>query len=389
MSRNVTNPHGFDAIVVGARCAGAATAMLLARAGARVLVVDREAYGSDTLSTHALMRTGVALLQRWNILDRVVAAGTPAVRSTTFVYGDERVEVEIKPGDGIDALLAPRRTVIDRLLVDAANEAGAEVRHGWSLQDLVRNDAGRITGAILRGPDGRTFVERANLVIGADGRQSSVARLAGAAELAMAPASSAGVYGYVPGIDNRGYRWFFRSGAHMAVIPTNNGAHCIGVFVPRSRYRDVFGSDAAAGFHACVATFDPALGEIVAGRAIDRLRRYAGAPGHLRQCHGNGWALVGDAGYFKDPVTAHGVTDALRDAALLASAVLGGEPGALAQYQEVRDQLSVPLFEVTGEIAAFGWTFERLKALHARLSATMKVELAHMMTAQTPPSLAA
>jgi len=390
MSSHGTKPPGYDVIIAGARCAGAATALQLACAGARVLVVDREAYGTDTLSTHALMRTGVVLLQRWGVLDQVIAAGTPAVRCTTFHYGDEQVEVDVKPGDGITALCAPRRTVLDRLLADAAMAAGAEIRYGWSLQDLVRDEAGRIVGAVLQDPNGRSATQRAALVVGADGRHSTVARLTGAALETETGNSSAGFFGYVSGIEDRGYRWYFRPGAHMAVIPTNEGAHCVAVFVPRARFRDTFGADAAAGYHAVIAGFDAAIAQVVTARPVDRLRRYTGAPGHLRRCHGPGWALVGDAGYFKDPITAHGITDALRDAELVSGAVLGTRPGDLAGYQDVRDRLSVPLFEVTAEIAGYGWSLDRLKFLHARLSAAMKFELAHMMTeAGKSPVLAA
>src|SRR5262245_38378596 len=131
------NPLGdlaprYDAVIVGARCAGAATALLLARAGAKVLVVDRQAYGSDTMSTHARMRGGGLQLKRWGVIPELVAAGTPPIRSTTFHYGDEAIRVDLKPDHGVDRLFAPRRTVLDPLLVDAARDAGAEVRHGIS-----------------------------------------------------------------------------------------------------------------------------------------------------------------------------------------------------------------------------------------------------------------
>src|SRR5215831_12691096 len=120
----------YDAVIIGARCAGAATALLLARSGAKVLVVDRQAYGSDTMSTHALMRGAVLQLNRWGLIPEIAAAGTPAIRSTTFHYGGEAFRVALKPDHGVECLFAPRRTVLDRLLVDAAREAGAEVRHG-------------------------------------------------------------------------------------------------------------------------------------------------------------------------------------------------------------------------------------------------------------------
>jgi 2-polyprenyl-6-methoxyphenol hydroxylase-like FAD-dependent oxidoreductase len=389
MLNSSNNSKRYDAIIIGARCAGAATAMLLARAGAKVLVVDRESYGADTLSTHALMRTGVTLLHRWGLLDRVIDAGTPAVRWTTFIYGDEQVGVEIKPSDGISALYAPRRTVLDPILVDAAIEAGAEVRYACALENLVYDNAGKVDGAVLRDRRGRSFTERADLVIGADGRQSTVASLVEAPLLAQTLDNSAGNFGYVPGIENLGYRWFFRPGLHLAVIPTNDDAHVVAVFAPRERYRDVFGRDAEAGFRESVASFDPALGGVVARSPVDRLRRYTGAPGHIRQCHGPGWALVGDSGYFKDPATAHGLTDALRDAELLVNAILDHAPDGLTRYQEVRSRLSLPLFEVTGEIAEFAWTVARLKELHVRLSAAMKMEQTYITTTPTRPPLAA
>src|SRR5689334_2337745 len=128
----------YDALVVGARCAGAATAMLMARKGMRVLLIDRAGYGTDTVSTHALMRGGVLQLHRWGLLSRLQEAGTPPVRETTFHYGDETVTVAIKPSNGVNALYAPRRTLLDSTLVDAAREAGVTVCRGQTLVGLVQ-----------------------------------------------------------------------------------------------------------------------------------------------------------------------------------------------------------------------------------------------------------
>jgi menaquinone-9 beta-reductase len=97
------NHSRYDALVVGARCAGAAAAMLMARCGLKVLVIDHGRYAADTTSTHALMRGGVLQLHRWGLLPRIVAAGTPAVRSTEFHYGEDVVQVEIRPQHGVDA----------------------------------------------------------------------------------------------------------------------------------------------------------------------------------------------------------------------------------------------------------------------------------------------
>src|SRR5688500_14573941 len=138
----------FDAVIVGARCAGAATALLLARAGARVLVVDKGAYATDTMSTHALMRGAVLQLHRWGVLPAIVAAGTPPVRSTTFSYADEDVTIAIEPRLGLDALYAPRRTLLDRVLVDAAMASGAEFAYGVRVDDIDVDDHGRVRGIV-------------------------------------------------------------------------------------------------------------------------------------------------------------------------------------------------------------------------------------------------
>src|SRR6476620_11852487 len=119
--------NGYDVVVVGGRVAGASTALLLARAGVRVVLLDRDRHGSDTMSTLGMMRGGVLQLARWGLLPDVTAAGTPPIRQVVFHYADgERVNVAIKPSAGVEALYAPRRYLLDRLLVDAAAAAGAD-----------------------------------------------------------------------------------------------------------------------------------------------------------------------------------------------------------------------------------------------------------------------
>src|SRR6476659_7490834 len=161
--------HHYDAIIVGGRCAGAATAMLLARGGMRVLVVEAARPGTDTLSTHALMRGGVLQLHRWELLDAVIDAGTPTIAATGFAYGDEIETVHIRPSGGVSALRAPRRTVLDALLLEAARTAGAEVRAPARVTRLL-TDGSRVRGieGIERGT-GTRFRATAPLTIGADG----------------------------------------------------------------------------------------------------------------------------------------------------------------------------------------------------------------------------
>lgn len=366
----------YDVLVAGARVAGAATALLLARAGMRVLVVDPARRGSDTLSTHALMRAGVLQLARWGLLDAVRAAGTPRITSTTFHYGAESIPIAIRDRDGVDGLYAPRRTVLDTILADAAEAAGAHVVRGVALADLTRGAEGRVRGAVVRAPDGTLRGVEADLVIGADGLRSRVARLAGAATLLEIADATGSIYAHVPGLGVEGYEWYYRPGLGMGAIPTNDGDTCVFASVSPERLRA--GRAPALGplFAETVRALAPELAErIEGGPAEPRLRAFAGAPSVLRQAWGPGWALVGDAGYFKDPLTAHGITDALRDAELLARAVIRGGEAALAEYQATRDALAEGLMRVTGRIASLDWTLSELGKLHLELSREMNAEV--------------
>jgi menaquinone-9 beta-reductase len=365
----------YDAVIIGARCAGAATAMLLARAGRKVLVIDRSAYGSDTLSTHALMRTGVLQLNRWGLLPTVMAAGTPAIRKTTFHYGRESISVSIKPEHGVGHLCAPRRTVLDRILVDAARSAGADVRHGVTLCELQYGANNRVIGAWLTNSDGSRLGVRCDVLIGADGRQSAVARLVEAESYAQGTGVSGCIYGYFQNLERDGSHWHFVENAAAGVIPTNDGQHCVFTSVPRSAFTATFrGGIERAFLQVLEANSAKLSADVARARLIGRLHGFAGVPGHIRQSHGPGWALVGDAGYFKDPLTAHGITDALRDAELLSCAIVDGRAGALAGYQHQRDGLSRAVFQITDSIASFRWSLDEVKALHVRLSEAMRAE---------------
>jgi flavin-dependent dehydrogenase len=371
----------WDVVVVGARVAGASVALLLARAGMRVLCLDRARYGSDTLSTHALMRAGTLQLQRWGLLDRIVAAGTPPVRHTAFHYGSDVVSVSIRPAAGVDALYAPRRTLLDAVLADAAAEAGADIRFGTAVTGLLRDDAGRVTGVVTRDRDGRERTEPAGLVIGADGVRSVVAAEVEAPAEWAGQAASAFLYGYWAGLPANGYEWFYQPGFSAGAIPTNGGLTCLFVGSPAARAAGLVDArGTASAFHRLVE------GTVVAPRLIGAERvgalRYArGLPGYLRRSWGDGWALLGDAGYWKDPLSTHGITDALRDAELLARAVLSApEPGpaqldALAAYQSMRDEMALPMLAVTERIASYNWDLAEARRLLMTLASTMTDEL--------------
>jgi flavin-dependent dehydrogenase len=380
----------YDAVVIGARAAGAATAMLLARSGLRVLAVDRGAYGTDTLSTHALMRAGVLQLARWGVLDRIQEAGTPPVDRTVFHYVDEVVDVPIKPRHGVPALFAPRRTVLDRVLVDAAVAAGAVVRHRVRLVDLVRDASGRVSGAVLDEESGGRRTVRAGIVIGADGLRSAVASLVEAPLTRRGRHAAASVYGYWSGLGAEGYHWHWGPGVAAGVIPTNGGEVLVFAGASTRRFAEEIRLDVPGAYRRILAEAAPELaGHLDGARLSGPLHGFPGHPGHLRRPWGPGWALVGDAGYFKDPITAHGISDALRDAELLARAVVKGGERALAAYEAARDELSTRLFELTDRIASLEWDNAALKALHQSLSEEMKREVSALVAlgaAETQPA---
>jgi len=382
----------YDVVVVGARPAGAATAYLLARNGLRVLLVDRARYGTDTLSTHALMRGGVLQLSRWGLLDRIVAAGTPPVRRTTFRYAVDVVPITIKPSYGVDALYAPRRTVLDPILVDAAAEAGADVRFGATVTGVRRDPRGRVTGVAGRTRDGQHLLAHARIVVGADGIRSTIADAVEAPHERIGRSVAATTYGYWTGLDTDGYEWNFRPNAASGVIPTNHGQVC--VFANASPRR--IGRGGLEPLTQIVAHAPGDLAErLVAATPPAALRTFTGRPGYIRRSWGSGWALVGDAGYFKDPISAHGLTDALRDAELLATAITAvirdgaDEPDALAGYQATRDKLSADLFDVTDRIAGHRWTDDQIPDLLLALNAAMAPELDELTALYPSPSAVA
>jgi 2-polyprenyl-6-methoxyphenol hydroxylase-like FAD-dependent oxidoreductase len=376
-STNPLLPHDhYDVLVVGARVAGASTAMLLARAGRRVALVDRAARGSDTLSSHALMRGAVIQLERWGLLDRVIAAGTPVIRTTTFHYGSDIVPIPIQPEPGIDGLYAPRRTVLDPIVADAAGEAGADVRFETQVVALSKDGAGRVVGAEVREPSGDIRRIHADLVVGADGAESSVARAVGAPVTRQGIEAGSNALAYIEGLEPDGYHWGFGEGAGAGFIPTNDGLTCVFVGVPHHRFVAEVKPDVQGSFLPLLAEVSPVLAaRAAAGRQASRVRAFAGRPGFFRRPHGPGWALVGDAGHWKDPYAAHGITDALRDAELLTDAILDGE---LARYERERDAIALPLFETLEEIASYRWDLARLRQLHLALSDEMNEQIATM-----------
>ncbi len=348
----------YDVIVVGARVAGSSTAMLLARKGFKVLVVDRATFPSDTLSTHQVHMSGMASLDRWGLLGRVTASNAPATRNLTFDTGRVVLNGHFPAFQGVDAMYSPRRTLLDAILVDAARQAGAEVRERFSVDEALMED-GRVTGIRGRDKGGATVRETARLVVGADGKRSLVAGAVGAPTYREKPTLSMAFYTYWAGVEVKGGEIYGRDRRAVGVWPTNDGLVMTYIAWPIQEFQ-AFRSDIEGNF---LRTLDLAggLGERVrAGERAERFRGSPDLPNFFRRPYGPGWALVGDAGLVMDPITGQGISDAFRDAELLAEAVGaglgGGEPlaRALAGYQRQRDSAVLPMYEHTTELASFG-----------------------------------
>lgn len=341
----------YDAIVVGARCAGSPTAMLLARKGYKVLLVDKARFPSDTLSTHLLHPTGVEALKRWGLFDALVATGVPPIETYSFNFGP--FTITGSPGTKEAPFsYAPRRIVLDKLLVDAAAEAGAEVREGFGVQDLIVED-GRVVGIV--GQDGKV-TERARVVIGADGRNSFVARKVKAEQYDEKPPILAGYYTYYSGLDIGGqFHTWVRPQRGWAAWPTNDGLTLVIGGWPHAEFEankhDIEGN--------MLKQFElvPEWAEQVAD--ANREAKWAGAavPNYFRTPYGDGWALVGDAGYNRDFITAQGMQDAFRDAELLTTALDASFTGsqkfieAMEGYRRTRDAHVKGIYEFTAMLA--------------------------------------
>ena len=381
-----------DVIVVGARCAGAATAMLLADQGLDVLVVDRATFPSDTLSTHAIARGGLVQLARWGLLDAVVESGAPEIRTVAFHLGDGSVlRKTVKDRAGVDFLLAPRRHVLDTILASAAVEAGARFESGISVTGVLTDDAGRVVGVTARDGDGTVRELRASFVVGADGVHSRIARAVGAPVIEERPSDGAAHYAYVAGLDGEGFEFHLGPDALAGVFPTHDGEANVWVCSP-ARGAELGAGDRTGDFLRLLRRTSPSLADRVErARMTSPVRGALRLPNHVRQAVGNGWALVGDAGYHRDPVTGHGITDAFRDAELLAARLgqaLRGEVAedeALAAYADERNRALAPIFELTIRLAAYPPGPEFV-ALQKQLSDLIEAEAGWL--ASMPPIVA-
>lgn len=347
----------YDAIVVGARCAGSPTAMLLAQKGYKVLLVDKAAFPSDIISTHIIWPMGASRLKRWGLLEKIASTGAPLIEKLSFDVGPFVLSGRLLPFEGIADCYAPRRTVLDKILVDAAAEAGVEVRENCAVDGLVFDDDGRVTGIQCHSPGVQPVTENARIVIGADGRNSVVAREVDAPKYNENPVYACWYYAYWSGVATGNIEFYMRPERAIGSISTNDGLACVVVSSPISEF-DKCRSD-VEGCYMKSLELVPALAERL--RAGTRETRFFGTgdiPNFFRNPYGPGWALVGDAGYHKDPIGAQGISDAFRDAEYLSEAIDRGFSGdrpldeALGEYENKRNNDVMAMYQFNSQMAA-------------------------------------
>jgi flavin-dependent dehydrogenase len=347
----------YDAIVVGARVAGSPTAMLLARKGHRVLLVDKATFPSDTISTHMIHPPSVAALARWGLLERLEATGCPPIDRYSYDFGPITIVGSPRAVDGAARGFCPRRIVLDELLIRAAAAAGAEVREAFTVEEILVED-GVATGIRGHAKGGQTVTERARVVIGADGKRSLVAKAVGAEEYNQVPQLETCYYAYWSGLPAAGFEIFIRAeeGRCYAAIPTHDDLTVVIGGWPYAQFEA--NKHDYEGNYLKMINLVPAFAErLCTATRETRLAAVGDLRSFFRKPYGPGWALVGDAGYHKDPITAFGITDAFRDAEGVSAAIDDTFAGrrsydeAMAAFQQARDEASLPVFGLTCDFA--------------------------------------
>ena len=335
----------YDVIVVGARCAGASLAMLLARQGARVLMVDRATFPSDIPHGHFIHRHGPPRLQRWGLLDAIAAASPPITAAVTD-FGDFPLVSRGLEIDGVAWGYAPRRVTLDKILFDAAVAAGVEARMGINVDEYLTDD-GAIAGIRGRSAGGQAVEERATITVGADGRNSRLAHTVQAPTYKEEPKLTGYYFSYWQDVEAEPFEMYVRNAQRRAILSfrTDNEAFAVFVTFPIEELPQIR-TDVEGEYRRVLELAPHFAARVLAGHRNERFYGATDLPNFYRKPHGPGWALVGDAGAHKDPFMALGISDALRDAELLATAISDGLAGkrsmdeALAGYESERNAAS-------------------------------------------------
>ena len=352
----------YDVIVIGARAAGAPLAMLSARAGLKVLLIDRATFPSDTLSTHLIQLKGTAALKRWGLLDKVLASNCPPVQRASLSFGDVVLRGKYPALDGVEDIICPRRFILDKLLVDAAVRAGAELRQDFLVEELLF-DGEKVIGikghskSSAAGSESK-IEERAQLTVGADGKHSLVAQLVKAKEYNQKTAQTCGYYTYWEGLQLEEGGIYTFPDLMVSAWPSNDGLSIVFTAHPISKFSEVR-KDIEGRFWQAINKVPHLSERLRQGHQAERFYGTADLPVFYRQSHGPGWALVGDAGLAMDPITGYGIGNAFYDAERLSQAIIKAYAGqmdieeALKQREQVRDADTLPMYNLTNQLASF------------------------------------
>ncbi|HVX69433.1 MAG TPA: NAD(P)/FAD-dependent oxidoreductase [Mycobacteriales bacterium] len=347
-----------DVVVVGARCAGSSTAITLARAGRRVVALDKAQFPSDTVSTHLLWPAGLAELQRLGALPAVSALGAPPLPIAYAAGAGFEVRTGFSPVEGIAHAMCVRRTGLDAALVDTARRVGVDVREHATVTELLRV-ADRVAGVRYVDRSGESHEVRASVVVGADGRRSTIARLVGTQHPRRSSASGrACYYGYWrdQNLSWRDTAAQWREGQELGTaFPCDDGLVLVLLQPPIDRVSE-FRGDVEGAYLRSIEAIPGLAKRLVGSELIGGVRSASDITSYFRRSHGPGWALVGDAGHFKDPVTAQGIRDALRYGRLLGEtihATLGSSEvgSALRRWERTRDRECYEVYQWTNRLA--------------------------------------
>ena len=344
----------YNAIVVGARCAGSPTAMLLARKGYKVLLIDKVSFPSDTISTHIVWPTGSSLLKKWGLLDQVVESGAPKNYVNKLDLGSFSLSGHPTPYKGQDWWVTPRRTVLDKILVDAAIKAGVDFEDNASFEDVV-TDKDKVTGIKYKKKNGDTVTVHARIVIGADGRNSHVARKVNAPTYNEIPSRSSWYYSYWSDLPTE-MCFYSRQGSVFGMLPTNDDLTLVATACKPENFKE-FRSDIEGNYLKTLSQSPELADRLSQAKRVDKFYGMSENPNYFHKPYGPGWALVGDAGYHRDPITGQGISDSFFSAELLTDAISSAFSGkesmddALTRYQQQRDEAVMPMYGFTCDFA--------------------------------------
>lgn len=346
----------YDAVIVGARCAGASLAMLLGRQGLKVLMLDGSSFPSDKItSTHFIWQSGVACMTRWGLIEKLEATNCPSHDNYVLDMGGLELRGGVKTEDGgVTTSYAPRRHVIDNLLIEEARAAGVEFEDEAKVVELLK-DGGRVVGLRYRNKDQETVEVSSRIVVGADGIKSTIAELAGAETYNYHEKSQQIFFSYFKNTDLTTVEFYSRPGRMGFAWPSNDGEVVAG-FCCRGEDAEKMTGDIVGNYWSELEAMSPDFCARL--KAADQTApvRTGGTPSYMRTAGGPGWALTGDAGMNMDPVSASGISNAFIQAEMLSEAIADGVKNDrldenIAKFGSERDARFAAYFAFTADLA--------------------------------------